>query len=123
MTDGFTVLAIEHDRTLTLGWLMPDGTPQVTWTFLLDEVTPGVTRLLVRVRGGTWLPVPWVAVAADHGRRPGRSLRDAAETTAWHQAPRRVDAGGPACHSGVLLAEYPLKVRTIPIARRTISVA
>ena len=50
MTEGFTVLAIEHERTLTLGWLMPDGTPQVTWTFLLDEVTPGVTRLLVRVR-------------------------------------------------------------------------
>ena len=37
---------------LTLGWLAPDGTPEVTWTFVLDEVAPGVTRLLVRVRGG-----------------------------------------------------------------------
>jgi hypothetical protein len=37
---------------LTLGWLTPDGPPQVTWTFVLDEVVPGVTRLLVRVRGG-----------------------------------------------------------------------
>ena len=35
-----------------LGWPAPDGTPEVTWTFLLDEVAPGVTRLLVRARGG-----------------------------------------------------------------------
>ena len=52
LTDGFTLLALEHERVLTLGWLTPDGTPQVTWTFVLDEVAPGVTRLLVRVRGG-----------------------------------------------------------------------
>ena len=52
VTEGFTLLAIEPERTLTLGWLAPDGTPEVTWTFVLDEVTPGVTRLLVRVRGG-----------------------------------------------------------------------
>ena len=52
MTEGFTLLAIEPERILTLGWLAPDGTPEVTWTFVLDEVAPGVTRLLVRVRGG-----------------------------------------------------------------------
>ena len=52
ITEGFTVLAIEHEQVLTLGWLAPDGTPQVTWTFLIEEVTPSVTRLLVRVRGG-----------------------------------------------------------------------
>jgi hypothetical protein len=52
VTDGFTLLAIEHERLLTLGWLAPDGTPEVTWTFVLDEVGPGVTRLLVRARGG-----------------------------------------------------------------------
>ena len=52
VTEGFTLLAIEHERVLTLGWLAPDGTPEVTWTFVLDEVAPGVTRLLVRVRGG-----------------------------------------------------------------------
>jgi hypothetical protein len=48
---------------LTLGWLTPNGTLDVTWTFVLDEVAPGVTRLLVRVRGGAGyrfhgLPVP-----------------------------------------------------------------
>jgi len=52
VTDGFTLLAIEHERVLTLGWLAPDGTPEVTWTFVLDELAPGVTRLLVRARGG-----------------------------------------------------------------------
>jgi hypothetical protein len=51
-TDGFTLLAIEPERVLILGWLARDGTPEVTWTFVLDEVTPGVTRLLVRARGG-----------------------------------------------------------------------
>ena len=52
MTEGFTLLAIEPEQRLTLGWLAPDGTLEVTWTFVLDEITPGMTRLLVRVRGG-----------------------------------------------------------------------
>jgi pimeloyl-ACP methyl ester carboxylesterase len=52
VTEGFTVLAIDPERMLMLGWLAPNGTPEVTWTFGLNEVTPGVTRLLVRVRGG-----------------------------------------------------------------------
>jgi hypothetical protein len=52
VTDGFTLLAVEPERVLTLGWLAPDGTTDVTWTFVLEETAPGVTRLLVRVRGG-----------------------------------------------------------------------
>jgi hypothetical protein len=52
VTEGFTLLAIEHERVLTLGWLAQDGTPEVTWTFVLDETAPDVTRLLVRARGG-----------------------------------------------------------------------
>jgi hypothetical protein len=52
VTDGFIVLAIEPERVLMLGWLAPDGTPEVTWTFVLDEAALGVTRLLVRARGG-----------------------------------------------------------------------
>jgi hypothetical protein len=51
-TEGFTLLAIEHERVLTLGWPAVDGTLQVTWTFVLEEMAPGVTRRLVRVRGG-----------------------------------------------------------------------
>ena len=70
-TDGFTLLAIEPARWLTLGWLLPDGSPLVTWSFVLDEVSPGVTRLLVRARGGPgyrflglppWLTIPVVSV-------------------------------------------------------------
>jgi hypothetical protein len=53
-TDGFTLLALEPERALTLGWLAPDGAPVATWTFVLDEVAPGVTRLLVRVRVGSY---------------------------------------------------------------------
>jgi hypothetical protein len=52
VTEGFTVLAIEPERLLMLGWPAPDGTPEVTWTFFLEETAPGITRLLVRVRGG-----------------------------------------------------------------------
>ena len=52
VAQGFTLLAMEHERMLMLGWPAPDGTPEVTWTFLLDELAPGVTRLLVRARGG-----------------------------------------------------------------------
>ena len=40
----------------------------MTWTFVLDEVAPGVTRLLVRVRGGEsyrfhGLPLPLTRIA------------------------------------------------------------
>jgi pimeloyl-ACP methyl ester carboxylesterase/membrane protease YdiL (CAAX protease family) len=49
VTEGFVVQAIEPERLLMLGWPAPND---VTWTFCLDEVAPGVTRLLVRARGG-----------------------------------------------------------------------
>jgi pimeloyl-ACP methyl ester carboxylesterase len=49
ITEGFVVQAIEPERVLILGWPAPN---EVTWTFVLDEVAPGVTRLLVRARGG-----------------------------------------------------------------------
>ena len=52
VTDVFVLLAIEPERLLVLGMLSPKGTTEVTWTFLLDEVAPGTTRLLVRARGG-----------------------------------------------------------------------
>src|SRR5262249_52578119 len=51
-TEGFTLLAIEPERLLMLGWLARDGTADVTWTFVLEKAGPGATRLLVRARGG-----------------------------------------------------------------------
>jgi hypothetical protein len=41
-TDGFRLLALEWERTLTLGWLPLAGSVDVTRTFALEEVTPGV---------------------------------------------------------------------------------
>jgi hypothetical protein len=52
VTDAFVVLAIELERLLILGVQSPTGATEVTWTFYLDEVASGVTRLLVRARGG-----------------------------------------------------------------------
>ena len=68
VTEGFAVLAIEPERMVVLGWPAPDGTAEVTWAFLLDDVSPGVTRLLVRVRGGPGyrfhrLPLPLTRLA------------------------------------------------------------
>ena len=68
VTEGFTLLAIEDERVLTLGWLRQDGMPEVTWTFVLDEAAPGVTRLMVRARAGLGyrfhgLPLPLTRIA------------------------------------------------------------
>jgi hypothetical protein len=52
VTEGFFLLALEPQRVLMLGWRAPDGALEVTWTFVLEEHAPGVTRLLVRVRAG-----------------------------------------------------------------------
>jgi hypothetical protein len=91
MTEGFTLLAIEPERVLTLGWLTPNGTPDVTWTFVIDEVAPGVTRLLVRVRGGAGyrfhrlpLPLTRLAVRVVHfimQRKQLLAIRRRAEST------------------------------------------
>ena len=92
VAEGFTLLAIEPERMLTLGWPAPDGTPEVTWTFVLDEVAPGVTRLLVRARGGPGYRFHGLPLLLTRLVSPRRPLHHAAETAARHQAPRRVDA-------------------------------
>jgi hypothetical protein len=52
-TDGFRVAECEPERCLVLGWRAPDGTYLSTWAFVLDELGPGWTRLIVRSRGGS----------------------------------------------------------------------
>jgi hypothetical protein len=68
-TDGFTVLGFVPARSLTLGWPGPDGTPLVTWAFVLEDRPGKTTRLIARARGGrgyrfrrlpSWLSIPVV---------------------------------------------------------------
>ena len=101
-TDGFCVLAIEPERALTLGWMTPDGTLRVTWTFVLEQVAPGVTRLLTRVRGeqsyrfhGLPLQLTRVAIRAVHfimQRQQLLGIQRRAEST---QAETLVPGEGP----------------------------
>ena len=52
-TDGFTVLSVDPERSLVLGWVPAGGGPPLmTWAFVLQEQERGSTRLIVRARGG-----------------------------------------------------------------------
>jgi hypothetical protein len=102
--EGFTLLAIDHERVLTLGSLTSNGAPEMTWTFVLDEVAPHVTRLLVRARGGpgyrffglpVWLMKPIARVVHFVRQRKqllgiaSRAERQPADRLATVPAPRR----------------------------------
>jgi hypothetical protein len=52
ITEGFVLLAMEPERYLILGWPNRDGSPQVTWAFVLEAQEADSTRLVVRVRAG-----------------------------------------------------------------------
>ena len=52
VTEGFVVLGFHAEHCLILGWPSPAGQPPITtWTFVLEEASPGRTRLIVRARG------------------------------------------------------------------------
>jgi hypothetical protein len=62
--DGFTLLALEPQRFLVLGWLTPEGVALMTWAFVLEDADHDSTRLLVRARGGPgyrFHGLPWWA--------------------------------------------------------------
>ena len=62
ITDGFTLLAFEPEHFLILGWRNPQGSVLVTWAFVLQELEPGTTRLIVRARaapGYRFHGLPW----------------------------------------------------------------
>jgi hypothetical protein len=48
VTEGFIVLACEPQRSLVLGWPNSDGSPLVTWAFVLEQRPGRRTRLIVR---------------------------------------------------------------------------
>lgn len=60
VTDGFTVLGVDPERSLVLG-LVPaaGGPPLTTWAFVLEEHEAGSTRLIVRARGGAGYRPPF----------------------------------------------------------------
>jgi hypothetical protein len=52
VTEGFIVLGFHAERYLILGWPSAGGQPPMTtWAFVLEEPSPGRTRLIVRARG------------------------------------------------------------------------
>ncbi len=98
VTDGFVLLALDPERVLTLGWMAPDGSPEVTWTFVLDEVAPCVTRLLVRVRGGPGyrfhglpLPLTRLVVRMVHFIMQRKQLLEIASRAERQPAGRRLE--------------------------------
>jgi hypothetical protein len=48
--DGFVLIESEPTHWLVLGWPSPTGEQTVTWAFLLRELGPNTTRLIVRAR-------------------------------------------------------------------------
>ena len=68
MTAGFKLVALKEGQWMTLVFPAVDGTPDVTWTFWMEQIDQNHTRLLVRVRGGQryrfyHLPVPLTKLA------------------------------------------------------------
>lgn len=60
VTDGFTVLRIDPERSLVIGWApAADAPPITTWAFVLEEPEPGRTRLIVRARGSAAYEPPF----------------------------------------------------------------
>ena len=49
-TDGFVLLEQEPAQWLVLSWPSPEGRAIVTWAFVLHELRPDRTRLIVRAR-------------------------------------------------------------------------
>jgi len=119
-TDAFVLLAIEPERLLILGGPAPNGAPIVTWAFCLDEVAPGVTRLLVRARGGPGyrfhglpLLLTRVVVRVVHfimQRKQLLGIAMRAETATSHQSAFKTADGEAA-----FLAAYNASMKTWPV--------
>jgi hypothetical protein len=60
VTEGFTVLRVEHERSRVFGWLRPHKRqPLITWAYILSEPELDVTRLIVRARSGGGCHTPF----------------------------------------------------------------
>jgi hypothetical protein len=101
VTEGFIVLAFEPQRSLVLGWPNPDGSPMVTWAFVLEPRPGRRTRLIVRGRAGpryrflglpVWLSKPVIVPQRSHGRprEPPKALRLVASLGAFYSLAVRI---------------------------------
>jgi hypothetical protein len=94
-TDAFTVLAVEPERALVLGFVPPNAPePSATWSFVLDDAPDG-TRLLVRVRApagdtlfGLPRPIGRAAIRIVHGIMQAKQLRTIAARVEQHEKER-----------------------------------
>jgi hypothetical protein len=68
-TDAFVVAAVDPPRSLVLTSAVGPRPSAVSWSFVLETLTDGLTRLLVRVRVGP----AWRELARDAGT-PGALL-------------------------------------------------
>ena len=60
VTEGFTVLQVDPERSLVLGWVdRSTGRPMTTWAFVLENTGTGSTRLIVRARAAAGYPPPF----------------------------------------------------------------
>lgn len=119
VTDAFVVLAMERERVLMLG-IASKGRTEVTWTFCLEEVAPGLTRLLVRVRAGPGyrfygLPLLLTRLVARvvhfvMQRRQLLGIARRAETSTPHRSSFRTREGEAA-----YLAAYDAAMRLWPV--------
>jgi hypothetical protein len=69
VTEAFFVLDYQPAQYLVLGTLPHRGVPAATWAFVLQEIGPGQTRLIVRVRvseGYSFHGLPLVVVKVIH---------------------------------------------------------
>jgi len=60
-TDGFTLASFDEPRSLVIGWKGASGW-LMTWAFVLEPSPDGLTRLIVRARGGrgySFQGLPW----------------------------------------------------------------
>ena len=48
--DVFVVAQCEPEHSLVLSWRLPNGKYQTTWAFVLEQLQPDQTRLIVRGR-------------------------------------------------------------------------
>ena len=91
ITEGFVLLAFEPNRSLTLGWRNPDGSPMVTWVFVLEPHAGNTTRLIVRVRyrppdRPRWLPL--FVVRIEHFVMQRKQLLEIARRVEFSHAAR-----------------------------------